>query len=281
MKWNSTKQKWEGNENDLKIFEQVLNSSSIPALISSSTGLMTKGKSIGIGGGGGGGNGKIVGDMIFDQVKMCWLPKPGGIEEPDVFELMDLDDEDEMESSQHHESSTRSRSNTPGFGSDLIDSEGGVKKTRPRASTGTSSMISQDVKFNDEEDDEEEVDFDFENEEETIQDQLALTTKLTSSQDQGGELGMMIDEELKKQCLEAERRHRLELKGFLTPRLSNSNNTKNHPSKRTSSSRPQPQSSTTLDRTIEDEQRDMDRLLNRRNKDLWFIRKSFGNFKHK
>ena len=123
MRWDPKSQKWEGNEADLQSFDEVLGSSSRPALItqyssSMSTATLIAGQrplaptqmlkdrvvsapaashSPRASGGKsastpGATNAKatIVGDMSFDPVKMCWV-KVAGEEEEDVFADLDSD----------------------------------------------------------------------------------------------------------------------------------------------------------------------------------------------
>lgn len=75
MVWNPQTMKWEGNESALRAFEHVLSSSARPALISPfpahspglSKGRSSKGLTAGLGGV------RVVGEMVFDPVKMSWF----------------------------------------------------------------------------------------------------------------------------------------------------------------------------------------------------------------
>lgn len=295
MKWNPIRQKWEGNEIALRVFENSLNSSTRPALISplSAPNLISSNRAafgtshanpnvnFGLNSGSKGkssalgqksnhpmstsslktapststsnqtstvGGARVVGDMIFDPIKMTWLSKPGRIEEPDVFEQMELDDPEDLgatlkgkgkekalldsteevkgDLSWRDKVMNRPRFSSPatGFGGEEDTETGSLRSiNRARASTGTSSVISVDweggspnavAQDNAEEDGEEEVEL-----------QLQL---------QHQNLIVMEDEELKKNCLEAEKRHRREVRGFLPP---TSRASKTKTSKETSASK--------------------------------------------
>ena len=108
MRWNAQALRWEGNEAVLRDFDQVIQSSTRPALISQLTGSSTSSalnhaagyssplspesstlmSHIASGA-------RVVGDMLFDPVQMRWIHKSGD-EEDDVFAQFDdpLDDGD-------------------------------------------------------------------------------------------------------------------------------------------------------------------------------------------
>lgn len=101
MRWNAQALRWEGNEAVLRDFDQVIQSSTRPALISQITGSSTSSRlthaagytspispesstlmnSIASGA-------RVVGDMLFDPVQMRWVHKSGN-EEDDVFAQFD------------------------------------------------------------------------------------------------------------------------------------------------------------------------------------------------
>lgn len=92
MKWNPQTLRWEGNETALRDFESHVQSSARPALIThltgssiggmaSPTGFLTNGA-------------RIVGNMIFDPTKMCWINRYAD-EEADVFAGLDDEASDE------------------------------------------------------------------------------------------------------------------------------------------------------------------------------------------
>ena len=88
MRWNPQALRWEGNEHVLRDFDAVTGSSSRPALITHLTGSSMGSPVSGFAAGA-----RVVGNMIFDPVKMCWLSRlPPEEDEPDVF--ADIGDED-------------------------------------------------------------------------------------------------------------------------------------------------------------------------------------------
>ncbi|KAG8952070.1 hypothetical protein FRC03_012280 [Tulasnella sp. 419] len=91
MRWNPQLLRWEGNDSILRDFDS--SSSVRPALITQLTG-----SSVGALGSPNGSfsaltNGaKVVGDMLFDPVRMCWINQTG--DEEDAFANIDEDDDD-------------------------------------------------------------------------------------------------------------------------------------------------------------------------------------------
>ena len=89
MKWNPTALRWEGNDQALRDFDAV-GTSTRPALITHLTG-----SSIGSPIGSFGNGARIVGNMIFDPARMCWISTlPPDEDEPDVFAELADDEED-------------------------------------------------------------------------------------------------------------------------------------------------------------------------------------------
>ena len=89
MKWNPTVLRWEGNDQALRDFDAV-GTSMRPALITHLTG-----SSIGSPVGSFANGARIVGNMIFDPTRMCWMSTlPPGEDEPDVFADLADDEED-------------------------------------------------------------------------------------------------------------------------------------------------------------------------------------------
>ncbi|SPO23795.1 uncharacterized protein UTRI_03677_B [Ustilago trichophora] len=122
MRWNAQALRWEGNEGVLRDFDQVIQSSTRPALISQLTGSSTSSALTRAAGYSSplspesstlmnhiASGARVVGDMLFDPVQMRWIHKSGD-EEEDVFAQFDdpLDDGDAC-----HDSST-SRLNVDG-----------------------------------------------------------------------------------------------------------------------------------------------------------------------
>ncbi|KAG7099071.1 hypothetical protein E1B28_000946 [Marasmius oreades] len=89
MKWNPQSLRWEGNEQALREFDAVVTSTR-PALITHLTG-----SSIGSPVGSFASGARIVGNMIFDPQRMCWISTlPPEEDEPDVFANLADDEED-------------------------------------------------------------------------------------------------------------------------------------------------------------------------------------------
>ncbi|KAK1228609.1 hypothetical protein PQX77_008203 [Marasmius sp. AFHP31] len=89
MKWNPHTLRWEGNEQALREFDAVVTSTR-PALITHLTG-----SSIGSPVGSFASGARIVGNMIFDPQRMCWISTlPPEEDEPDVFANLADDEED-------------------------------------------------------------------------------------------------------------------------------------------------------------------------------------------
>lgn len=90
MKWNPTALRWEGNDQALREFDAV-GTSIRPALITHLTG-----SSIGSPVGSFANGARIVGNMIFDPARMCWISTlPPDEDEPDVFADLADDEEDD------------------------------------------------------------------------------------------------------------------------------------------------------------------------------------------
>ncbi|KAF8647911.1 hypothetical protein AX16_006443 [Volvariella volvacea WC 439] len=90
MRWNPQLLRWEGNDQVLRDFDVAVGTSTRPALITQLTG-----SSVGSPVGGFASGARIVGNMIFDPTRMCWISTlPPDEDEPDVFENL-ADDEDD------------------------------------------------------------------------------------------------------------------------------------------------------------------------------------------
>ncbi|KAJ8475275.1 hypothetical protein ONZ45_g15667 [Pleurotus djamor] len=91
MKWNPQTLRWEGNDHVLRDFDAVVGTSTRPALITHLTG-----SSIGSPVGSFASGARIVGNMIFDPARMCWISTlPPDEDEPDVFANLADDEDDE------------------------------------------------------------------------------------------------------------------------------------------------------------------------------------------
>ncbi|KAF8167774.1 hypothetical protein B0H34DRAFT_682984 [Crassisporium funariophilum] len=90
MKWNPQTLKWEGNDQVLRDFDIVVGTSIRPALITHLTGSVM-GSPMGSFASGA----RIVGNMVFDPTRMCWISTlPPDEDEPDVFANLADDEED-------------------------------------------------------------------------------------------------------------------------------------------------------------------------------------------
>ncbi|KAI9060619.1 hypothetical protein FKP32DRAFT_1613598 [Trametes sanguinea] len=94
MKWNPNTLRWEGNDQVLRDFDAATGTSTRPALITHLTG-----SSIGSPVGSFASGARVVGNMIFDPQRMCWISTlPPEQDEPDVFaDLADDEDDDDWE----------------------------------------------------------------------------------------------------------------------------------------------------------------------------------------
>ena len=90
MRWNPLSLRWEGNDQILRDFDAAVGTSTRPALITHLTG-----SSIGTPVGSFVSGARIVGNMIFDPGRMCWISTlPPDEDEPDVFANLADDEED-------------------------------------------------------------------------------------------------------------------------------------------------------------------------------------------
>ncbi|ESK97959.1 two-component gap byr4 [Moniliophthora roreri MCA 2997] len=120
MKWNPQTLRWEGNEHILRDFDAVVTSTR-PALITHLTG-----SSIGSPVGSFASGARIVGNMIFDPQRMCWISTlPPEEDEPDVFANL-ADDEEEGD----------------GWESKGGTIRGGIKSLTPSETSRTSTSMS-------------------------------------------------------------------------------------------------------------------------------------------
>ena len=90
MKWNPQTLRWEGNDQVLRDFDVAVGTSVRPALITHLTGSSAGSPMSSLASGP-----RIVGNMIFDPVKMCWISTlPPEEDEPDVFANLADDEND-------------------------------------------------------------------------------------------------------------------------------------------------------------------------------------------
>ena len=95
MSFNPKMLRWEGNEQILRDFDAVVASSSRPALI---TNLSGQAPSTPVNGQSSATTLQVVGSMLFDPIKVCWVHQFGDALEEDPFaaidELETLDEEE-------------------------------------------------------------------------------------------------------------------------------------------------------------------------------------------
>jgi hypothetical protein len=184
MRWNPHSLRWEGNDHVLRDFDAVVGTSTRPALITHLTG-----SSIGTPAGSFASGARIVGNMIFDPVRMCWISTlPPDEDEPDVFANL-ADDEEDGEGWETKGGTIRA-SLQPGVSSANIIS----------TSSANSSISSMQV--------------------DEPSPSHHRHTRSISESDSGSERGSRasmvfdVDETFMENCRLAERRHVMELKGW-------------------------------------------------------------------
>jgi hypothetical protein len=90
MRWNPQTLRWEGNDQALREFDAAMGTSVRPALITHLTG-----SSVCSPIGNFGPTARVVGNMVFDPVQMCWKSTlPPEEDEPDIFADLADDEED-------------------------------------------------------------------------------------------------------------------------------------------------------------------------------------------
>jgi hypothetical protein len=178
MRWNPLTLRWEGNDHVLRDFDIAAGTSTRPALITHLTG-----SSIGSPVGSFASGARIVGNMIFDPTRMCWISTlPPEEDEPDVFANLADDEED-----------------------DSWESKGGTIRpnqptaTPPSSDTSASSISSMMVEV-------------------PSPSRSRIRTPSESGSDRGSRASMVwdVDEKFLESCRVAEERHRAELKGWKT-----------------------------------------------------------------
>ncbi|KAF8741976.1 cytokinesis regulator, partial [Rhizoctonia solani] len=200
MKWNPKTLRWEGNEQVLKEFDAHA-APSRPALIthltgSSIGGLMSPTGSMLASGA------RIVGNMLFDPVRMCWISRlPPEEEEPDVFAGL-ADDEGDWE-----DKAGTIRANTGGTNAtdDGKDWKGSVRSTDSMREMTMSPARSHTRSMS-------------ESESEAGDTPSARGTRRGGRQSFGGqsvhEEVPGVDDALVAACRAAEERHKQEMKGW-------------------------------------------------------------------
>ncbi|PWN99408.1 hypothetical protein FA09DRAFT_328805 [Tilletiopsis washingtonensis] len=200
MRWNMSKQKWEGNEAALRDFDNALSSNTRPALITQLTGSSTSsffGAPTSPPAGVASSGARIVGDMRFDPLALRWV-SAHGVEEPDPFaDLAELDEgssqnesADVLEAAPTFPSAAGAAAARRARSTDLLrDVAGGDGKAHPRRSA--SSAVSSAVI------------------------EAAIERR---NAEPPAELAGFVDAALWASCLEASRRHEDEVRAFLPTR---------------------------------------------------------------
>ncbi|KAH9947907.1 hypothetical protein B0H21DRAFT_788904 [Amylocystis lapponica] len=176
MKWNPNLLRWEGNDQALRDFDTA--NSTRPALITHLTG-----SSIGSPVGSFAAGARVVGNMIFDPSRMCWISTLSPDEdEPDVFaDLADDEDEDDWEA----------RGGTIRASQQLAGAT-----TAPPSSAASDSRVEPPSPAH-----------------------SHPRTRSDSESDRGSRASMVcdVDDAFVEKCRAAAERHRVELKGWLLP----------------------------------------------------------------
>ncbi|KAI8980697.1 hypothetical protein BD414DRAFT_516403 [Trametes punicea] len=180
MKWNPNTLRWEGNDQVLRDFDAATGTSTRPALITHLTG-----SSIGSPVGSFASGARVVGNMIFDPQRMCWISTlPPDEDEPDVFaDLADDEDDDDWEARASTIRASQQLQGTAGTGSaassDRSSNASCVEAPSP-ARSHTRSMS------------------------ESESDRCSRASMVCD-----------VDDSFVEKCRAAEERHRAELKGWL------------------------------------------------------------------
>ena len=178
MKWNPIALRWEGNDQALRDFDAV-STSVRPALITHLTG-----SSIGSPVGPFANGARVVGNMVFDPARMCWISTlPPDEDEPDVFaDLADDEHDDGWETK-----GGTIRANQP---TSIAESA----TTSDASDAGSSSRIEPPSPAR----------------------SLRRRSSCESSSDRGSRASLVydVDENFLQTCRDAETRHKSELKGW-------------------------------------------------------------------
>ena len=181
MRWNPHTLRWEGNDHVLRDFDVAVGTSTRPALITHLTG-----SSIGLPVGSFASGARIVGNMIFDPARMCWISTLAPEEdEPDVFANLADDEED----------------------ADNWETKGGTirasqQRTTPSSSNNSASSISSTMV------------------EVPSPSRSHIRTLSESGSDRGSRASFVcdMDDAFLERCRISEERHRIEMKGWKTRR---------------------------------------------------------------
>ncbi|KAJ7783653.1 hypothetical protein DFH07DRAFT_196607 [Mycena maculata] len=176
MRWNPQSLRWEGNEQVLRDFEAAVGTSTRPALITHLTG-----SSIGSPVGSFANGARIVGNMIFDPARMCWISTlPPDEDEPDVFANLADDEGDEEDGGWESKAGT-------------IRASLQLASSNASASTATPSAAPSPARS-----------------------ESYVRAGSESDGERGSRASMVydVDESFLESCRTAEERHRVEMKGW-------------------------------------------------------------------
>ncbi|KAK7064328.1 NRDE-2, necessary for RNA interference-domain-containing protein [Favolaschia claudopus] len=186
MRWNPQTLRWEGNEQVLREFDAAVGTSTRPALITHLTG-----SSIGSPVGSFANGARIVGNMIFDPSRMCWISTlPPDEDEPDVFANL-ADDEDDEEDARSGDG-WESKGGTIRASLQLASSSNSSASTATEMpSAAPSPARSESASY-------------------------VRGSSETSDSERGSRASMVfdVDEAFLANCRAAEERHRIEMKGW-------------------------------------------------------------------
>ncbi|KAJ6519697.1 hypothetical protein C8R45DRAFT_1048505 [Mycena sanguinolenta] len=181
MRWNPQTLRWEGNEQVLRDFDAAVGTSTRPALITHLTG-----SSIGSPVGSFANGARIVGNMMFDPARMCWISTlPPDEDEPDVFANL-ADDEDDEEGG--------------------WESKGGTIRASLQLATSSNSSVSTATEIPSAATSP------------ARRDSYVRAMSETSDTERGSRASVVfeVDEAFLASCRAAEERHRAEMKGWNT-----------------------------------------------------------------
>jgi hypothetical protein len=185
MRWNPLTLRWEGNDHVLRDFDAAVGTSTRPALITHLTG-----SSIGTPVGSFASGARIVGNMIFDPARMCWVSTLSPDEdEPDVFANL-ADDEEDGEGWETKGGTIRASLQQPNIGSATTISS-------TSSANSSSSLMQADEPI-------------------PSHNHTRTISESESGSDRGSRASMVfdIDETFMESCRLAEERHRKETRGW-------------------------------------------------------------------
>ncbi|PWN50425.1 hypothetical protein IE53DRAFT_96900 [Violaceomyces palustris] len=223
MRWNPKAQRWEGNESALRDFDNAVQNSSRPALITQLTGSSTSSHythsiaspQSSLAASSLPGGTRIVGEMMFDPIQMKWLHRNG--DETDIFANIDEEgglSDDPLSAASNLESSSAIPSSVMdqlSFASGVEAGKDGTIKARRIKSADVFVRIDESSSLGMAEG----------AKSPKVQHSTRSTKSvvgcLIDSSLKDGTFPTLegVDEELWNACIEAESRHRHEMKGFL------------------------------------------------------------------